>query len=43
MTAELLALADWLHKCGVQPVVMESTGVYWQPICNLREGDELDL
>jgi transposase len=43
MTAELLELADWLRECGVQQVVMESTGVYWKPIYNLLEGDEFDL
>ena len=43
MTAEVLALADWLRECGVQQVVMESTGVYWKPIYNLLEGDEFDL
>ena len=38
MTAELLALADWLAQAGCTHVAMESTGVYWQPIYNLREG-----
>jgi transposase len=38
MTAELLALADWLDAEGVRPVAMESTGVYWKPIFNLLEG-----
>lgn len=38
MTANLLALADWLAAAGVGPVAMESTGVYWKPIFNLLEG-----
>ena len=38
MTAELLALSDWLAAHGVGPVAMESTGVYWKPIFNLLEG-----
>ena len=42
MTADLLALADWLGGHGVTHVVMESTGVYWQPIYNLLE-DEFTL
>ncbi len=42
MTAELLALADWLREQQVQHVAMESTGVYWQPIYNLLE-DEFTL
>jgi transposase len=38
VTAELLALADWLAEQGVTHVAMESTGVYWKPIFNLLEG-----
>jgi transposase len=37
MTADLLALADWLAEAGVTHVAMESTGVYWQPVWNLLE------
>lgn len=38
MTADLLALADWLTQAGVTHVAMESTGEYWKPIFNLLEG-----
>src|SRR3712207_1748995 len=38
MTADLLALADWLTAAGCTHVAMESTGVYWKPIYNLLEG-----
>jgi transposase len=38
MTADLLALADWLHAAGCTHVAMESTGVYWRPIDNILEG-----
>jgi transposase len=38
MTADLLALGDWLKSQGVTHVAMESTGVYWRPIYNLLEG-----
>jgi transposase len=38
MTADLLALADWLSAMGCTHVAMESTGVYWRPIYNLMEG-----
>ena len=31
------ALADWLAACGVTPVAMESTGVYWIPLFELLE------
>jgi transposase len=37
MTAELLALGDWLAAQGVTHVAMESTGVYWKPLWNLLE------
>lgn len=36
-TAELYALADWLTKCGVDSVAMESTGVYWIPVFQILE------
>jgi transposase len=35
MTADLLALADWLQEAGCTHVAMESTGVYWRPVYNL--------
>jgi transposase len=37
MTADLLALADWLAAHGCTHVAMESTGVYWKPVWNLLE------
>ena len=37
-TADLHALANWLSKCGVTTVAMESTGVYWIPVFELLEG-----
>jgi transposase len=37
MTADLLALSDWLRGWGVTHVAMESTGVYWQPVFNILE------
>lgn len=37
MTADLLALADWLSAAAVTHVAMESTGVYWKPIWNILE------
>jgi transposase len=38
MTADLLALSDWLRSHGVTHAAMESTGVYWRPIYQLLEG-----
>jgi transposase len=32
MTADLLALSDWLNTLGVTQVALESTGVYWRPV-----------
>lgn len=37
MTADLLALSDWLSGLGVTAVALESTGVYWKPVFNLLE------
>ena len=31
-TEDLYALAEWLSRCGVDTVAMESTGVYWIPL-----------
>jgi transposase len=36
-TADLESLADWLKRCGVTRVVMESTGVFWIPLFELLE------
>src|SRR5215211_7811932 len=37
MTADVLAMAEWLAAHEATHVAMESTGVYWQPIWNLLE------
>lgn len=36
-TADLEGLADWLARCGIKRVAMESTGVYWIPLYELLE------
>src|SRR6266852_386611 len=38
MTADILALADWLLAAGCTHIAMESTGVYWRPLYNVLEG-----
>ena len=38
MTADLLALSDWLTSEGCTHLAMESTGVSWKPVFNLLEG-----
>jgi transposase len=44
-TADLYALADWLTRCGIETVAMESTGVYWIPLFELlsERGFEVKL
>jgi transposase len=36
-TRDLNALADWLQRCGVRSVAMESTSVYWIPVYQILE------
>jgi len=36
-TRNLHQLADWLQKCRVRTVAMESTGVYWIPLYQILE------
>ena len=36
-TADLHRLADWLRRCGVKTVAMQSTGVYWIPVYEVLE------
>lgn len=37
MTADLLALDDWLRALEVTQIAFESTGVFWRPVFNLLE------
>ena len=39
MTADLLALSDWLMGHGVTHAAMESTGEYWKPPFNILESN----
>ena len=39
MTADLLALSDWLMAHGVTHVAMESTGEFWKPMFNILENN----
>src|ERR671916_1149549 len=39
MTADLLALSDWLTSKGITHIAMESTGEFWKPLYNLLEGN----
>jgi len=42
-TVDLYALADWLERCGVDTVAMESTGVYWIPIYDILETRDFEV
>jgi transposase len=36
-TCDLYALAEWLERCRIRTVAMESTGVYWIPLFQILE------
>jgi len=42
-TADLNAMADWLKKCGIDTVAMESTGVYWIPLFQILESQGFEV
>src|SRR5262249_41699291 len=42
-TADLHELADWLNHCGIDTVAMESTGVYWIPVCQILESKGIEV
>jgi transposase len=42
-TTDLYALADWLSRCGIETVAMESTGVYWIPLFELLSQRGLEV
>jgi len=42
-TQDLNALADWLQQCGIDTVVMESTGVYWIPLFQILEARGIEV
>jgi transposase len=43
LTPGLQQLADWLVKCGIKTVAMESTGVYWIPLHEILEERGLEV
>jgi len=42
-TQDLHALADWLQRCHVDTVAMESTGVYWIPLFQILEARGIEV
>lgn len=42
-TGALLRMAEWLKKCGIRTVVMQSTGVYWVAAHDVLEKAGFDV
>ena len=42
-TEDLMALADWLVRCRIRTVAMESTGVYWIPLMQILEARAIEV
>jgi len=42
-TQDLHRLADWLQRCRVDTVAMESTGVYWIPLFQILEARGIEV
>lgn len=42
-TVFLIQLVDWIKEHGCTHVAMESTSVYWKPIVNLLEAEEIQF
>lgn len=42
-TEDLMAAADWLKRCEITTVAMESTGVYWIPLFQILEARGLKV
>lgn len=42
-TPDLHQLADWLVRCQIKTVAMESTGVYWVPIFEILEACGIEV
>ncbi len=42
-TRDLHELADWLQRCGIRSVAMESTSVYWIPVHQILEARGIEV
>jgi hypothetical protein len=42
-TQALYDMADWLTELGIQTVALESTGVYWMPVCQVLESRGIEV
>src|SRR6202521_1874796 len=42
-TADLRRMAEWLKRCGIRTVAMQSTGVYWVAVQEILEGEGFEV
>jgi transposase len=42
-TADLNRMGDWLKSGGIETVAMESTGVFWIPVCQILESKGIEV
>lgn len=42
-TADLRGLAEWLKRCGIRTVAMQSTGVYWVALQEILEQEGFEV
>jgi len=42
-TTDLRRMAEWLQRCGIKSVVLQSTGVYWIPVYDVLEQYGLEV
>jgi transposase len=42
-TSDLIALCEWLKRCQIETVAMESTGVYWIPLFQMLEKNGFEV
>ena len=42
-TQDLYDMADWLTQYGIETVALESTGVYWMPVCQVLESRGIEV
>lgn len=42
MTSDIICMIDWIKSKGCKNVALETTGVYWKPIYNLLEAEDIE-
>jgi len=42
-TPQLIEAVEWLKECRIDTVAMESTGVYWVPLCQLLDAAGIEV